>query len=234
MYRKLLALALVGLGGFLAPEVASAAEGERVRAAEGDWVAFDDSLWGGATEVLEFRREDCQPPASPTEDGDPNAVGLRFSGCAAVVAAADDVAGVARELNADGGPVDLARYSSFEAWVRSDAELEICLQTEGLYEPTARCVTHGAEPNGARVRWEMPSTDPLVFERVSLVTFATREGGEFHLEVAELAFSTDVAGSLAGVPHDAAPAVGCRMGGTPSTALFGLGFLMLARKRVQA
>lgn len=158
----------------------------------------------------------------------------RFSGCASVVAAADDVAGVARELDAGGGPVDLTRYSSFEAWVKSDAELEICLHTEGLYEPTARCVTHGAEPGGAQVRWEMPSTDRSVFERVSLVTFVTREGGEFHLEVAGLGFSTEAATSLTGTSHHAARAVGCRVGGTPVSALFGLGFLMLGRKRVQA
>ncbi|MBV1860539.1 MAG: hypothetical protein KUG77_19155 [Nannocystaceae bacterium] len=236
VFRRLLPLALLNLGGLLAPEVASAAHGEPLRIPDGEWVSFDDSQWGGASEVLEFRRQDCRPASSSTQDRDVSASERSFSGCAGLLAHADDVAGMARELDADGDAVDLSAYLSFGAWVRSDAELEICLHTEGLYEPTARCVTHPLQSDGAWVQWEMPSLDPSVFGRVSLVTFVTREGGAFELEVADLMFSTEVAVSVTGAPHDAALAVGCRMSGRPCAAWFWLCCLLafVSRKGVRA
>ncbi len=181
--------------------------------------------------MLEFRRQDCGPLVTPQADSPSH---RSFSGCAAVVADADDVAGVGRELGPNGESVDLGGFRTFEAWVRSDAELEICLHTEGLYEPTARCVTHPAEPNGERVRWDMPSTDASVFAAVSLVTFATRDGGDVRLEVSGLAFSTEEAGARTADPHDAARAVGCRVGSTCDAGLFGLVVLVVGRKRVSA
>lgn len=213
------------------PDVASASRGADQPVSDGSWVAFDDRAWGGDTEVLEFRREDCGPLIVPRAQASSQ---RSFSGCAAVVADADDVAGVGRELGPNGTSVDLARFKTFEAWVRSDAELEICLHTEGLYETTARCVTQPSEPNGDRVRWDMPSMDPSVFEAVSLVTFATRDGGDLHLEVSGLAFSMEEAGSRSADPHDAVRAASCGIGAPSDVGMFGLLLLMVGRKRASS
>lgn len=50
MYRRFIALALIGLGGFLDPDAVFAAEPETVVSGARDAVAAEERFWGGASD----------------------------------------------------------------------------------------------------------------------------------------------------------------------------------------
>ncbi len=186
---------------FLDATLLLAADGEvedHVWVSDGTWSAYQDGLWGGATEVHDFSMRKCRLAAEDervrarlagTEE-DPQV--LELSGCSMIDATVDDVAGVGRHVTAGGQPLAISSYNSMEAWVRSDRPIEVCLHRTQAGEDGIACIEQPAAPEGAWMRWPLSSMEVSAIEGapVFLVTFVARDGGSVNLEVSQLAFST--------------------------------------------
>lgn len=155
---------------------------DRIWLSDGAWTPFDDSLWGGSTELASFSSE-CDDNVASTD-------GLELSGCGRMFASAvDRYAGVARHIPQG---VATADFHSLSFRYRSAHPVEVCVEDTRSFARRCRTVPAQAETQVVRLSlsgFEDVSGDaPL--DRVHLVAFTMSEQGG--LSVSKLAFSTNV------------------------------------------
>lgn len=176
---------------------------DRLWIADGAWAPFDDSLWGGSTQVTEFSTA-CVPHPAHHRDA------VAISGCARIEAArVDQFAGVARHLTRG---VDLSGHETLVFWYRSDRAVESCL--ESTRDGSRACTSFPAAPEGRVAEMRIPTS----LDRVHLVTVTQARAG-----------SLEVSGFSA---QPIAPTTGCSVGSsTADHAWLLLGVLALRRRR---
>lgn len=193
---------------------------------DGAWASYDDSLWGGSTEVT-FSRQDCRPRAGQGA--------LALAGCARVEATVPDEAGFAGVARHLARPLVLTPYRSLSAHVQSDVPFELCAQTvDGLVYCTPAAPTHGRVTVGLSTLSDA-SGDPLPGDaRITLITFSSEGAGSVAMEVAGLTLSESPAPKPAS-SGEASAGCACQSGapGTPRwfwVVLPLLGLLVVRRR----
>ncbi len=174
---------------------------DRLWLSDGAFAAYDDSLWGGGSEVHSFETE-CAPVSSDAE--------VAFYGCASLTATADDVAGVARHL-ARGLAVEGTLpepIQSFSFHLTNTRSTDVCLVGD---DGDRSCHRVAGESATHVVTLPVDAT----LGHVHLVTF-TSDSGEVAMTVTGLGFSS----------RAVALASGCSASGTGSHG--GLAMLFLA------
>lgn len=193
---------------------------DRVWLSDGAWTPFDDSLWGGGTELSSFSSE-CDAAAGSIPEG------LALSGCASMSAGrVDTYAGVARHI-----PQGIATsdFRSVSFRYRSAHSVEACIEDTRSF--ARRCRSLPAHTSFEATQVSLSSfgdnSADAPLDRVHLVTFTVREEGD--LAVANLAFSTAVV--------EAPPSASCSLGhaaGWGQLWLLALAFGVLRRRRSNA
>lgn len=190
------------VGSVLDVTVEIVANGEvqdRLWLSDGAWAPYDDSLWGGTTDVS-FSRSDCTPRTSSGE--------LELSGCATISANVEGdtaFAGVARHF---ARPLALAGYRTLSAHIDSDRDVRLCAQTT---EGAVHCRDLGTVEGYV----DLALTDLLnddgvgltAADEVTLVTFSSEQPGSVSTEVSALSLSSVPVPAAAN--DDAAAAGGC-------------------------
>lgn len=192
---------------------------DRVWLSDGAWTPFDDSLWGGGTELTSFSSE-CESASTNTPEG------LVLSGCGRMSASAvDTYAGVARHIPQG---VATSDFRSVSFRYRSAHAVEACIEDTRSF--SRRCHTLPAQAALATTHVSLSSfrdTGDAPLDRVHLVTFTVGEEGE--LAVSSLAFSM--------TPVDFPTSASCSVGhaeGWGQLWLFALAFGVLRRRRSNA
>lgn len=216
------------VGSVLDVTVEIVANGEvqdRLWLSDGAWAPYDDSLWGGTTNVA-FSRSDCTPRTSFGE--------LELSGCAAISADVEGdtaFAGVARHF---ARPLALAGYRTLSAHVDSDRDVRLCAQTT---EGAVHCRDLGGVDGYVDLALSDLLNDDGVglaeADEVTLVTFSSEQPGSVSMEVSGLSLSS------VAVPEatndDTAAAGGCSVVPTqqraPGAWLFFLAIAGVVRSR---
>lgn len=193
---------------------------DRVWLSDGAWTPFDDSLWGGGTELSSFSAECDGPNATVAE-------GLELSGCGRMSASAvDTYAGVARHVPQGVSTTDF-RSMSFR--YRSAHSVEVCVEDTRSFARRCRALPAKAAAETVHVSLsgfqDRSSEAPL--DLIHLVTFTMGEEGD--LAVSRLAFGDAIV--------DAPASASCSLGQGASWAqlwLFALAFGVLRRRRSNA
>lgn len=93
---------------------------DRIWLSDGTWAAYDDSMWSGSAEVT-FSRQACTPRRATGE--------LGLAGCASSQGSVQGEAGFAGVARHMARPLDLSTYNTVKAYVDSEAEVRLCVQT---------------------------------------------------------------------------------------------------------
>lgn len=212
----------VEVGALLDATVEIVANGQvqdRVWLSDGAWAAYDDSLWGGATQAR-FSRIDCTPRAGVGE--------LVLSGCGRMEAEIDGTAAFAGVARHFARPLAVAGHEGLTAFVESAGPVRVCAhQSEGQ----TFCRSVVPREDRIDVPFEALQDDDGVAlspsSTLDLVTFTIDEPGFATLEVSGLALVDE----SAPISDDADASSGCRVGGTGGAGLWWLCLLVGARRR---
>ncbi|MEM9073577.1 MAG: hypothetical protein AAGE52_34115, partial [Myxococcota bacterium] len=176
---------------------------DRLWISDGAWAPFDDSLWGGRSEVSGFDAR-CLAEAHHRDGG------LPLSGCAHIDAVqVDQFAGVARHIPRG---IDLDGFTTLSFWYRSDRRVRVCL--EDTQEGSQHCRTLAAAPEGRDADVGLGG-----LAQVRLLQFTQSKPGR--LEVSGVRF------------HDVAPSSsGCSAAGSAPalSLLWGVAMLWVRRR----
>lgn len=179
---------------------------------DGAWTPYDDSLFGGASQVRDFTRFDCShtPAADVSRLLGEGAMGedtLMMSGCGKASGTVGEFLGVARYISTGSLWVDLDAYQTLVVQHRNNTPVRTCLSAAAT---DMWCVTLDAAPEATWSKIPLSEFSSEVLRQIRFVSFVSNEAGaDVEMDIGGLTFTAvpaeDILDALPTTPTEPTP-----------------------------